>query len=224
MAGGCSSSSPLPSIRVDSISSDFCVGSTVQAQKCGLRSGSAGSISPVSPVHSFKSTFSRSSVFCTNLYQSSSTTSEAHQLLGNLPFLPHPPVYNRSTPPVDSTNSSSLYTDDIGSQGDEKDSEEVIVKDLLSLSGDSSEGSFHGLSCTNDKSVLAEHLELQYLSDELDIIMIDNGESPKLDVSMFPESLPHSPNQVTSLWIHLMELKVKFLQVVRRISFSGLPF
>lgn len=184
MAGGCSSSSPLPSIQVDSISSGHFEGSASQAQKFGLRSDPAGSISPVS-LHSFKSTFSRSSRFCTNLYQSSSTTSEAHQSYGNLPFLSHPPVYNRSIPAVDATDSLSLFTDGTSNQGDERNSEEVLVKDLLSLPGDSSEGSFHGLSCIQDKSVLAEQVELQSLSDELNVIMADRGENPKLDVSMF---------------------------------------
>ncbi|XP_031388023.1 myb family transcription factor PHL6 isoform X1 [Punica granatum] len=161
--------------------SDLSMGSIVQAQKCCLRSGLAGPISPVSPAHSLKSSFSRSSVFCTSLYQSSSTTSEAHRLLGNLPFLPHTPTYNRSLPGVDSTKSSSLFSDDICNQGDERDSEEALMKDFLSLPGDSAEGSFHDINCTGDNSDLAEQLELQYLSDELDMVMIDNGENPRLD-------------------------------------------
>lgn len=201
MAGDCSSSSssPLHSIQVETLSSDLYVGTMVQAQKCGLRSGpaAAGSISPVSPVQSSKSMLSRSSLFCNNLYRSSPTSSEAHRPLGNLPFRPHIPTYNKSISNADSTNSSSLFSDDMGHQGDDRDSEEVLVKDFLSLPGDSSDGSFHGPNCTDDNSVLAEQFELQYLSDELDVVMIDNGENPKLDVSMLLYCFNCSQNKKT---------------------------
>ncbi|KAK4771809.1 hypothetical protein SAY86_013584 [Trapa natans] len=160
MADGCSSSSPPPSSQVDSISSDHFKGSSAQAQKFSLRSGPAGIISSVSPVHNFKSTFSRSSLFCTNLYQSSSTTSEAHGPVGNLPFLSNSPVYKRRN---------------------QADSTEVHMKDLLSLPGNFTEGSFHGLSCNDDNSNLEEQVELQYLADELDVIMVESGENPTLD-------------------------------------------
>ncbi|KAK4764926.1 hypothetical protein SAY86_026016 [Trapa natans] len=173
MAGGCSSSSPLPSLQVDSISSDHFEGSTAQSQKFGMRSGPAG--------HNFKSTFSRSSLFCTNLYQSSSTTSEAHRPFGNLPFLSNSPVYERSNPAVDSANSSSLFTDERRNRADDRDTVEVLTKDLLSFPGNVSEERFRGLGCNDDNSVLEEHVELQYLADELDAIMVESGEIPKLD-------------------------------------------
>ncbi|CAN6571069.1 unnamed protein product [Malus baccata var. baccata] len=132
-----------------------------------------------SPVQHSKSTFSRSSVFCTSLHQSSSSSSETSRQLGNLPFLPHPPTYGQSISAVDS-KSPLLFSEDKSNQYDDEQSED-LMKDFLNLHGDSSHGNFHGISYGSDTLALAEQLELQFLSDQLDIAITDNGENPGLD-------------------------------------------
>lgn len=128
-----------------------------------------------------KSTFSRSSVFCTSLYQSSSSTSETSRQLGNLPFLPHPPTYSQSNSAVDST-SPLLLSQDMSNQYDDEQSD-YLMKDFLNMTGDASDGSFHEIGCGSDTMALTEQLEFQFLSDQLDIAITDNGENPRLDVS-----------------------------------------
>ncbi|XP_004303787.1 PREDICTED: uncharacterized protein LOC101304399 [Fragaria vesca subsp. vesca] len=126
-----------------------------------------------------KSTFSRSSVFCTSLYQSSSSTSETSRQLGNLPFLPHPPTYSQSNSAVDST-SPLLLSQDMSNQYDDEQSD-YLMKDFLNMTGDASDGSFHEIGCGSDTMALTEQLEFQFLSDQLDIAITDNGENPRLD-------------------------------------------
>lgn len=134
-----------------------------------------------SSLQHFKSTFSRSSVFCTSLYQSSSSSSETSRQLGNLPFLPHPPTYSQSISTVDS-KSPLLLIEDVSNQYDDEQSE-YLMKDFLTLTGDASDGSFHGIGCGTDTIALTEQLEFQFLTDQLDIAITDNGENPRLDVS-----------------------------------------
>lgn len=177
LASECSSSRPSPFIRAESPSSTHTQASTVQPQKYCLESGPNSPMSPGSHVQSSKSTFSRSSLFCTSLYQSSSSSSEAHRQLGNLPFLPHPPSYNQSISSVDS-KAPFLFSGDIDNQYNEEHSE-ALMKDFLNLS----DGSLHGINCASDGLELTEQLELQFLSDELDIAITDHGENPRIDVS-----------------------------------------
>ncbi|TXG74492.1 hypothetical protein EZV62_003071 [Acer yangbiense] len=125
-------------------------------------------------------TFSRSSEFCTSLYQSSSSTTETHRRLGNFPFLPHPPTYNQSVSAVDSTKSPLLFSEDIGNTYEEEHSES-FMKDLLNFPGDASDGSFHSVTSGGETLALTEQLELQFLSDELDKAITDRGENPRLD-------------------------------------------
>ncbi|XP_050381035.1 myb family transcription factor PHL6 isoform X2 [Argentina anserina] len=127
----------------------------------------------------FKSTFSRSSVFCTSLYQSSSSSSETSRQLGNLPFLPHPPTNSQSIPAIDS-KSSLFLTEDMSKQYDDVHSE-YLMKDFLNVTGDASDGGFHDFSCESGTITLTEQLEFQFLSDQLDIAITDNGENPRLD-------------------------------------------
>ncbi|KAK9923921.1 hypothetical protein M0R45_032318 [Rubus argutus] len=126
-----------------------------------------------------KRTFSRSSVFCTSLYQSSSSSSETSRQLGNLPFLPHPLTYSQSISAVDS-KSPLLLSEDMSNQYDDEQSE-YLMKDFLNLTGDASDGSFHGIGCGTDTIALTEQLEFQFLTDQLDIAITDNGENPRLD-------------------------------------------
>lgn len=166
-ASECSSARLSPFIRAESLGSPTNIrGSSVQ--------------------HS-QNTFSRSSVFCTSLYQSSSSSSETSRQLGNLPFLPHPPTYSQSISAVDS-KSPFLLSDNMSNQYDDEQSED-LMKDFLNLHGDGSHGSFHGISCGSDTLALTEQLELQFLSDQLDMAITDNGENPGLDVSTMWSSL-----------------------------------
>lgn len=183
-ASGWSSSSPSPSpfIREEPLSLNLSRESTFQSHKTCLESSPCSPLSLASHVQTPKSTYSRSSVFCTSLYQSSSSTSEAHKHLRNLPFLPHPPAYNQSVSAVDS-KSSSIFSEDISNLDDEKHTE-ALMTDFLGFPGDTSDGSFSGMDCASDNLMLTEQLELQYLSDELDLAITENGEIPKLDVSI----------------------------------------
>lgn len=189
LASECSYSRPSPFIRTESLSSTHTQGSSGQPQKYLLKSGPDSPLSPGSHVQNSKSTFSRSSVFCTSLYQSSSSSSESHWQLGNLPFLPHPPSYNRSISAVDSTKAPLLFSEDIDSQYDEEHSE-ALMRDFLNFPGDASGSSFHGVNCASDDGLAyTEQLDLQFLSDELDIAITDRGENPRLDVSTLQPSL-----------------------------------
>ncbi|XVF23268.1 hypothetical protein REPUB_Repub13aG0021900 [Reevesia pubescens] len=178
LAGECSSPIPFPFIRTESLNSSHMQASTVRVKKNNLKSGPS---SPVSPSSHAKGAFSRSSVFCTSLYLSSSSTSETQRQLGNLPFLPHPPTCHQSISAVDSSKSPVVFSEDLSNPYDE-DHTEVIMKDFLNLSGDACDDCFHGgMHCESDNFALTEQLELQFLSDELDIAITDHGENPRLD-------------------------------------------
>ncbi|XP_007023582.2 PREDICTED: myb family transcription factor PHL6 [Theobroma cacao] len=164
LAGECSSPHPFPFIRTESF-------------KNNLKSGPS---SPISPSSHAKSAFSRSSVFCTSLYLSSSSTSETQRQLGNLPFLPHPPTCGQSISAVDSSKSPVVFSEDLHNPYNE-DHSEIIMKDFLNFPGDDCDGNFHGLHCESNNFTLTEQLELQFLSDELDIAIADHGENPRLD-------------------------------------------
>ncbi|KAJ6915681.1 hypothetical protein NC652_018362 [Populus alba x Populus x berolinensis] len=181
LTGESSSPRPSPLIRTESLGSPSKMQlSTAQHQMYCLKFGPDSPLSPTSLVQSSKSTFQRSSVFCTSLYLSSSSISETNRQLGNLPFLPHPPTYSHSVSATDSTKSPLLFSEDLSNQYDEEHSA-AFMKDFLNLSGNASEGSFHGMNYTGDNLELTEQLELQFLSDELEIAITDHGENPGLD-------------------------------------------
>ncbi|KAF8080874.1 hypothetical protein N665_0918s0015 [Sinapis alba] len=136
--------------------------------------------SPDWPKNSSQGTFSRSSTFCTNLYSSSSSTSESQKHLGNsLPFLPDPSAYsNHSASGVESARSPSIFSEDPF----DGDNSGLLAKDFLNLSGDAcSNGGFHDLDCSNDSYCLSDQMELQFLSDELELAITDRAETPRLD-------------------------------------------
>jgi len=58
------------------------------------------------------------------------------------------------------------------------------MTDFLGFPGDTSDGSFNGMDCASDNLMLTDQLELQYLSDELDLAITDNADTPNLDVSI----------------------------------------
>lgn len=168
LAAECTSSQSSPNhLRV----------SNMQLQRKCIKSGAG---SPVSPSSLAKSPFSRSSVFCTSLYLSSSSASETQRKLGNLPFLPHPPTCNQSVSATDSSKSPAVFSGDIESPYDE-DNAEALMKDFLNLPGEVFDGCFHEMHCGSDSFALTEQLELQFLSDQLDIAITNNGENPRLD-------------------------------------------
>ncbi|KAJ6288203.1 hypothetical protein OIU76_024233, partial [Salix suchowensis] len=191
--GESSSPCPSPLIRTESLGSPSTMQlSTAQHQMVCLKFGPDSPLSPTSRVQDSKSTFQRSSVFCTSLYHSSSSSSETNRQLGNLPFLPHPPTYSHSVSATDSTKSPLLFSEDLSNQYDE-DLSDAFMKDIFNLSGNASEGSFHGMNYTSDNLELTEQLDLQFLSDELDIAITDHGENPRLDeIYGTPES-PSKP-------------------------------
>ncbi|XP_019059100.1 PREDICTED: LOW QUALITY PROTEIN: myb family transcription factor PHL6 [Tarenaya hassleriana] len=139
-----------------------------------IRSRSPDSPSHPRTKHSSKSAFSRSSSFCTNLYLSSSSSSETQRQLGNsLPFLPNPLTYSQTASAFESAKSPAVFSEDLGAPYDgDGDSEGTLVKDFFNLPQDDDE--FHELGCPNDSFLLSEQMELQFLSDEL-------AETPRLD-------------------------------------------
>lgn len=172
---------PSPFIRKESLSSpNRMQASTVVPKENGLISTLDSPISPGSHFQHSKGGFSRSSVFCTSLYLSSSASSETHRQIGNFPFLPHPRTFNQSVSAVDSTKSSLLFSEDMGNAYQEEHSES-LMKGFLNFPEDASDGSFPGVTCMGERLGLNEHLELQFLSDELDIDITDHGENPRLD-------------------------------------------
>lgn len=120
-----------------------------------------------------KSAPSRSSMFCTNLYLSSSTSLEAQRQLGNLPFLPSPA-------PPRSTKTQLFLNDDSESLCEQKHSDDSF-RDFLNYPGSLSDGDFDDVTCQSDSFAYSEQLELQLLSDELHLAITDNGENPGID-------------------------------------------
>ncbi|XP_021761975.1 myb family transcription factor PHL6-like isoform X1 [Chenopodium quinoa] len=143
-----------------------------QSGKLRLPSGPSDIFSSSCDNH-LKSAPSRSSMFCTNLYLSSSTSSEAQRQLGNLPFLPSP-----SAPR--STKTQLVLNEDTDSQCEQKHSEDTY-RDFFNYSGSFSDGDFDDVTCGSDSLAFSERLELQLLSDELQLAITDNGENPGID-------------------------------------------
>lgn len=75
-----------------------------------------------------------------------------------------------------------LLSEDVSNQYDDEQSD-YLMKDFLNLTGDASDDSFHGIGRGGDTIALTDQLEFQFLSDQLDIAITDNGENPRLDVS-----------------------------------------
>ncbi|XP_038694511.1 myb family transcription factor PHL6-like [Tripterygium wilfordii] len=164
LSGECSPLLPSPFIRKEPFSSpDYVQPSMFQTQYC-LKPERSGDLSPALVQHP-RSVFS---------------CSETHRGFRNMPFLPHPSTSNQSISSADSTKSPSLFSGDFSNPSDETNSKGP-VKDFLNMPGEDSDGSFHGLNSPIDNLTLAEQLELQFLSDELDIAFTDDGENPRLD-------------------------------------------
>ncbi|XP_056853248.1 myb family transcription factor PHL6-like isoform X2 [Raphanus sativus] len=160
-----------------------------------IRSHSPDSPGQLWPRSSPQGTFSRSSTFCTNLHISSSSSSEAQKHLGNtLPFLPDPSSNSQPASAVEeSARSPSIFSEDLSNPFDGNN-----VRDFFNLSGDaSSDRGFHDLDCSNDSYCLSDQMELQFLSDELELAITDRSETPRLD-EIYETPLASS-NPVTGL-------------------------
>ncbi|KAK8540374.1 hypothetical protein V6N13_008801 [Hibiscus sabdariffa] len=175
---GIGESYPIAASPVHNFPSIESKGQTSIVGECSSRLSFASN----SPRSVAKSASSSPSVFCTSLYLSSSSASETQRQLGNLPFLPHPPTHHQFISSADSSKSPSVFSEDLNNPYNEAQSE-VIMKDFLNLPADaSSDGCFYGMHCQGDDfAITTEQLELQFLSDELDIAITDHGENPRLD-------------------------------------------
>lgn len=139
------------------------------------------------PSHPPRCKFSRSSTFCTSQFSSSSSISEAHSRINNLPFFPQPHKVEKPASSLHtsgspcSAGSAPLLHGDMGEN--ESDYLDVPVTNFSVLSQNASEGN----SCesyANCSVPLSEQLELQILSEELGIAITGDEESPRLDVSL----------------------------------------
>ncbi|XAR50719.1 hypothetical protein NMG60_11005127 [Bertholletia excelsa] len=132
-----------------------------QSQKLNI-GGSDDSLSHPSHAHNPRSPYNRTSEFCT-LHVSTSSGSETRWQLKNPPFLPHPPAQDWLVGTAGSPKSSPL------SDG------ETSFPDLA---GESSDGI---LIYPKGFTMCEEELELEFLSNPLELVMTENGEGPKLD-------------------------------------------
>ncbi|XP_058113420.1 protein PHOSPHATE STARVATION RESPONSE 3-like [Magnolia sinica] len=173
-----SSTHPSLNVQTESLgSSRPQQGPEFHPKMLSLHSNPSSPISYSSHPQDPKQLCSQSSSFCTNLYLSSSTSSETHRQLGNLPFLPHPPKWDQ---PV-YTKSTLHLGEVLGDQWDEGDCSEDLMKDFLNFPGVASNGSFDDETYTSKSLAFTEQLDLQILSEELDIAITGNGENPGLD-------------------------------------------
>lgn len=127
---------------------------------------------------------SSSSTFCTSMFSSIQMNSESCRQKGALPFLPHPPKCEQQqqiSAEQSSSSSSLLFGADLSTGAHDGAEHSGDVKDFLNLSGDVSEGSFHGES---NAMAFSEQMGFQFLSEQLGIAITDNEESPRLDVSL----------------------------------------
>ncbi|GJM90168.1 hypothetical protein PR202_ga06425 [Eleusine coracana subsp. coracana] len=126
------------------------------------------------------------------MYSTSSTNYNTCRQTSALPFLPHPPKCAQQQQHLagqSSSSSSLLYGADLngGDHDDTKHSDDL--QDFLNLSGDASESSFHGES---KAMAFNDHMEIQFLSEQLGIAMTDNEDSPRLD------DIYNGPSQLSS--------------------------
>lgn len=150
-----------------------------------LSSGCEANKSFSQALHSPNGRFSRSSTFCTSQFSSSSPVSEAaHSQLKILPFLPSLPKTEQPTSSAQSSSSPLILRGSLRSVSGESDDPDALIKGLLNLSQDASDGSFHEENYANDCVTFDERLELQILSDELGMAIAGSEESPRLDVSI----------------------------------------
>ncbi|TVU07680.1 hypothetical protein EJB05_41045 [Eragrostis curvula] len=185
-----SSTSQSSSIKTELMrSSSFSKSLTLNLQKRSPDTDPESPLSHVSHPNFSDPIPSNSSTFCTSLFSSSLSNPEPTRQIGTLPFLPHPPKCEQQVSAGQSSSSSLLLSGDIGNSLDEAEHSDDL-KDLLNLSGHGSDGSYHG---ENNALAFAEHMEFQFLSEQLGIAITDNEESPRLD------DIYGTPPQLSSL-------------------------
>lgn len=138
-----------------------------------------------------------SSMFCTNLYLSSSLCSDTQKQIGKLPFLPNPQLPQTSRSAGDSSKFSMLSDDDCTSAY-EQDATTDPVKDFLNYQSCASDGNSCDMTCPSDNFALSEQLELQFLSDDLHIVITDSGENPGIDELYEVPNSPPQPETVSA--------------------------
>lgn len=157
--------------------SDFVHKCTEQSPIVSPTPSQCSSFSSASHVQQPRNQFSRSSMFCTSLHLSSSSSLETTLRLGSLPFLPDPsPHRQRNNFTIQSSDSPFHIQSDEGHL-------EASLKNLQNTVGDDSDGSVNHGRCKINDLQLTEQMELQLLSDELDIAIGGDLENPRIDVS-----------------------------------------
>lgn len=125
----------------------------------------------------------QSSTFCTELHLSSSTSSPTCKEFANLPFLPHP---SKNKPLVSSHTSTStcISSDALQKLGSES---EILIENFRESQGHAGHGSsgiLHGVNFEENNLALNEQFKFQMLAEDLDMVILDNGENPGIDVSI----------------------------------------
>ncbi|GJM97509.1 hypothetical protein PR202_ga14441 [Eleusine coracana subsp. coracana] len=185
-----SSTSQSSNIKIELMrSSSFSKSLTLNLPKRGPEPDLESPLSHVSHPNFSDPIPSNSSTFCTTLFSSSIVNPEPSRQIGTLPFLPHPPKCEHQVSAGQLSSSSVLLSGEIGNSLDEAEHSDDL-KDLLNLSGDGSDGSYHG---ENNALAFAEDMEFQFLSEQLGIAITDNEESPRLD------DIYGTPPQLSSL-------------------------
>ncbi|CAL5024088.1 unnamed protein product [Urochloa decumbens] len=149
-------------------------------EKCSPDSNPDNAVSRTSQTELSDPISSSSSTFCTSMFSSFQTNSKLCRQKGALPFLPNPPKREQqqisSGQSSSSSSSSLLFGADLSNSGHDDAEHSGDLK--LNLSGDASEGSFHGES---NATAFSEQMEFQFLSEQLGIAITNNEESPRLD-------------------------------------------
>lgn len=130
-----------------------------------------------------KSTYAPSSMFCTSLHFSPSTSPETSRYLGNQPFLPNPPNSDLYPPAVNSPKSSLLSGGGVNGRCGKETSFDLMKGFEYNIPGQCSDGIFWGENYASDNLTLSQQLEVQNFSEELNIAINDTSDNPRLDVS-----------------------------------------
>ncbi|XP_019197003.1 PREDICTED: myb family transcription factor PHL6-like [Ipomoea nil] len=170
LADDCSSGS-VP----HNLSSDFLHKCTEKSPIVSPTPNQCSSFSSASHVQQPQNQFSRSSMFCTSLHLSSSSSLETTLRLGSLPFLPDPSPHRLPNNFTIQSSDSPLHV-----QSDEGPSE-ASLKILQNILLDEPDGSVKHGHCEINDLQLTEQMELQLLSDELDIAIGGDVENPRID-------------------------------------------
>nr|POE70227.1 myb family transcription factor phl6 [Quercus suber] len=171
-----------------------------------------------------KSTFAPSSMFCSSLHFSSSTSPETSRYLGNEPFLPNPQIYDWCPPAVNSPKPSSLSGGGENGRCGKETSFDLMKGFEYNIPGQCSDGIFWGENYASDSLTLSQQLEVQNFSEELNIAINDTSDNPRLDeiyespqisqIKEFPEAT--AAHKARIRWTS--ELHEHFLDAVNKLG------